>query len=706
MKTLPLSLAIAAAMGTSLSAQAEQVEQAEQTLALDTVTVSADFRNSQVQDLAEAVTVVGEDQIEARSAEHLESVLSLAPNVNFSSGSSRGRYFQIRGIGERSQFIDPVNPSVGLMIDGIDMTGLGGAATLVDVEQVEILRGPQGTRFGANALAGMINIQSKKPTKETEGFIAAKAGNYNTHSQSGAISGSITENVQGRLAISSYQTDGYMENVHLDSKNTNNIDEVVLRGKLAAQVTENTDINLTYFYTDIDNGYDAFSLDNTRTTYSDNPGSDAQESHSFAFDIKSKLSQALNLEILAATTKADVDYSYDEDWSFEGIAPGWEYASFDQYLRDYQRNSLDLRLLSGESGRIFSDSTDWVVGIYGFTRQEDLSRSVFRTNTGENRDSKRIISELTNDSVSFYGELSTTLSETLQLTYGARVERWASEYQENRIPDEEKSEVLGGGKITLEYLMSSEHLAYASLSRGYKAGGINTDPEIDEENRTFDTEFNNTFELGLKSGLLSDTLRTRIAAFYVDRKNQQTKNSFLIVEGNDRTFKDYVGNTDKSRNYGFELESDWDITERVNWQLSLGYLKTELGEYTYESEYYGVYEQEGRQQAHAPEYSLATGLNITIIEGLVFTAESEAKDEYYFSDSHNLKSEEYVLWHARIAYEQENYSLAVYGRNLTDRDYEVRGFGFGNDPRDEYSSFGHVQYGEPRLVGIEARYSF
>jgi outer membrane receptor protein involved in Fe transport len=706
MKTLPLSLAIAAAMGTSISAQAEQVEQTEQALALDTVTVSADFRNSQVQDLAEAVTVVGEDQIEARSAEHLESVLSLAPNVNYSSGSSRGRYFQIRGIGERSQFIDPVNPSVGLMIDGIDMTGLGGAATLVDVEQVEILRGPQGTRFGANALAGMINIQSKKPTKETEGFIAAKAGNYNTHSQSGAISGSITENVQGRLAISSYQTDGYMENVHLDSKNTNNIDEVVLRGKLAAQVTENTDINLTYFYTDIDNGYDAFSLDNTRTTYSDNPGSDAQESHSFAFDIKSKLSQALNLEILSATTKADVDYSYDEDWSFEGIAPGWEYASFDQYLRDYQRNSLDLRLLSGESGRIFSESTDWVVGIYGFTRQEDLSRSVFRTNTGENRDSKRIISELTNDSVSFYGELSTTLSETLQLTYGARVERWASEYQENRIPDEEKSEVLGGGKITLEYLMSSEHLAYVSLSRGYKAGGINADPEIDEENRTFDTEFNNTFELGLKSGLLNDTLQTRIAAFYVDRKNQQTKNSFLIVEGNDRTFKDYVGNTDKSRNYGFELESDWDITERVNWQLSLGYLKTELGEYTYESEFYGVYEQEGRQQAHAPEYSLATGLNITIIEGLVFTAEGEAKDEYYFSDSHNLKSEEYVLWHARIAYEQENYSLALYGRNLTDRDYEVRGFGFANDPKDEYSSFGHVQYGEPRLVGIEARYTF
>ena len=102
---------------------------------LGTQTVTADFRNTDVQQLPEAVTVVDSEQIEARSAEHLEQILSFAPNVNFSSGSSRGRYYQIRGIGERSQFIDPVNPSVGLLIDGIDMTGLGAAATLFDVQQ-------------------------------------------------------------------------------------------------------------------------------------------------------------------------------------------------------------------------------------------------------------------------------------------------------------------------------------------------------------------------------------------------------------------------------------------------------------------------------------------------------------------------------------------------------------------------------------------
>ena len=143
----PLALAV------SLTARAESVE-------LDAVTVTADFRQSEIQVLPEAVTVVGEAQIEQRNGVYLDEVLALAPNVNSASGSSRGKYFQIRGIGERSQFVEPLNPSVGTYIDGLDFTGFAGAATLLDVQQVEVLLGSQGTRFGANSLAGVINIRS------------------------------------------------------------------------------------------------------------------------------------------------------------------------------------------------------------------------------------------------------------------------------------------------------------------------------------------------------------------------------------------------------------------------------------------------------------------------------------------------------------------------------------------------------------------
>ena len=640
--------------------------------------------------------------------------------MNFSSGASRGRFYQIRGIGERSQFIDPVNPSVGLVIDGIDTTGLGGAATLFDVQQVEILRGPQGTRFGANALAGMINIRSNDPTKETEGYLSARAGNYDSYGLGGAVSGSLGDNAQGRLAVQGFQSDGYIDNIWLDRDDTNNIDEVIARGKLAFQLSEDTDVGVTYLYADIDNGYDAFSLDNTRKTYSNEPGVDAQDTNAIALNLNSALSNAVQMETVLTGSWSDVEYSYDEDWAYgeytwlpddptytpdpcdvsQGpcLADFDGYSSFDQYLRDYDRQSADVRLLSGPDGRIFGDSTDWVAGIYAMQRNEDLTRNYTYD--------PQFTSELASASLAAYGELNSDLSSALRLITGLRVENWSNDFEDSNGLNKNTDETLVGGRITLEALLSDEHLAYVTLARGYKAGGVNNEPILDDELRIFDAEINHSLELGLKSSLLVDSLKTRIAAFYIDRTNQQIKNSFSYTEDGAPKFKDYIGNTKKGKNYGFEIESDWDITNRLNWELSYGYLITEIGEYTYESEYYGVFVQDGRQQAHAPQYSAATAITYDLTDALSVRLGSETKDSFYFSDSHDLKSESYVLWNARVALTQPTYELALYGRNLTDRDYEVRGFGFGNDPRDGYASYGYVQYGEPLTYGLEGKLYF
>ena len=697
---LPLSLAITSAISTAMltSASAISAEPAESSIELDAVTVSADFRDTNVQELPEAVTVIGTNQIQSRSAQHLESVLSFAPNVNFSSGASRGRYFQIRGIGERSQFIDPVNPSVGLMIDGIDMTGLGGAATLMDIEQVEVLRGPQGTRFGANALAGMINIKSNDATKETEGYVAAKVGNYNTHSESAAISGSIADNVQGRLAINSFQSDGYMENEYLDKENTNNLDEVVVRGKLAVQLSENTNVGLTYFYADIDNGYDAFSLEKNRKTYSDDPGVDTQDTDAVSLFIDSKLSDVIQLEAEFTGSWTQAEYSYDDDWSYPGIALGWEYKAYDQYLRDSDRSSADIRILSGEKGRIFSGSSDWVVGVYLLQREEGLTRNYeYIPNQFE--------STLKTSSTAMYGEINTDLNDTLRLITGLRVENWISNYDDNSLVEGEVDEVLIGGKITLESMLNINHLAYVSLARGYKAGGTNTDPDISEKNREYETEFNNAVELGLKSSMFNDELTTRLSAFYIQRKNQQVKSSYSYLENGTPRFQDYLANAAEGKNYGLELESNLDITSNLNWSLSAGYLFTEFVDYTYENDD-GIFNKNGRAQAHAPEYSFTSSIRYSLTPALSFGLEAESKDKFYYSDSHDEQSAAYALLHARIEYSRSNYSFALYGRNITNRDYAVKGYYFGIDPRLEYADEKQEQLGAPRLVGIEGRYNF
>ena len=120
--------------------------------------------------------------------------LASTPNVNFSSGASKAKYIQIRGIGERKQFVTPINPSVGVISDGIDYSQSTLGLNLFDVKQVEVLRGPQGTTFGANGMAGVVNVQSNEPTNDAGGRIETTIGNYNSKAVGIMINAPIIEN--------------------------------------------------------------------------------------------------------------------------------------------------------------------------------------------------------------------------------------------------------------------------------------------------------------------------------------------------------------------------------------------------------------------------------------------------------------------------------------------------------------------------------
>ena len=129
-------------------------------ITLDPIIVGADFRAKKLSEVSNSVTVIGEEEVYDKSSQTLIETLAVEPNVNFSAGASKAKYIQIRGIGERSQFETPVNPSVGLIVDGIDFSNIALGVGMFDLKQIEILRGPQGTKFGANGMAGVINVQS------------------------------------------------------------------------------------------------------------------------------------------------------------------------------------------------------------------------------------------------------------------------------------------------------------------------------------------------------------------------------------------------------------------------------------------------------------------------------------------------------------------------------------------------------------------
>ena len=130
---------------------------------LEEVIVTATLREQSLLETPVSITVLNERTLQDAGRQHFEDVLAAVPNLNWAGGTSRPRFFQIRGIGEREQYEGAPNPSVGFLIDDIDFSGIGMPATTFDVGRIEVLRGPQGMRYGANALAGLIVLRGQDP---------------------------------------------------------------------------------------------------------------------------------------------------------------------------------------------------------------------------------------------------------------------------------------------------------------------------------------------------------------------------------------------------------------------------------------------------------------------------------------------------------------------------------------------------------------
>ncbi|MFC3094989.1 TonB-dependent receptor [Alteromonas sediminis] len=696
-------------------AQAETVdEQAD----VERIIVTADFRDSALSDVANSVSVFDQSVLERRQANHLQQVLNLAPNVNYSEGASRGRFFQIRGIGERSQFIDPVNPSVGLIIDGIDFTGLGLAASTLDIQQVEVFRGPQGTLYGANALAGLISLKSNEPSADMYSQLGIELSQYGGQVIDLVNSAAVNENLGYRVAARKQKSDGFIQNTFLGRDDTNDIDETTFRGKLNILAADDLSVELVAFYLDADNGYDAFSLRNTRVTTSDQPGTDKQRSKAAATTVTYTAPSAFSVEALVSFANTDSEYSFDEDWSNTGefSADLFPYSSADSYQRDRNNLTADVRLISSETATLFGDNIDWVLGVYYREDNEDLLRIRFADLQFDGGFSNQFDTE----NLALYGQVSHHLSERFTVTTGLRLERRKADYADSVGVARDTSENAWGGKLVLEYRANPDVLVYGLVSRGYKSGGVNgqiisaaaLNDAIPESTFTFETETLLNAEVGVKGAWFDGALTSQISAFYQDRKDAQVGQSIFNPE--DFSFDEYLGNA-PAKAHGVEIESVLRAADNVELYASVGWLNAEFGEFSsfahVDAQSTGVaFDMNGRDIAQAPRYQFAFGSNIYFFERLWLNVEVEGKDDYFFSNTHNDKSEAYELVNMRLNYQFDQWQVSVWGRNLTDEDVQTRGFffsnDFGNNPGNGYAPEPYYQLAEPRIFGVSASIEF
>ena len=668
--------------------------QVDSSIVLEEIIVNADYRQSKANDISSSVTVLDANLIQQKNAQHLEDILFNAPNVNFSSGASRARFYQIRGIGERGQFSEPLNSSVGVIIDGVDFSGIGNAALLYDVEQVEVLLGPQGTRYGSNALAGLINLQSKAPTNETSYGLQLEKANHNSSGLAGYLSGSVSKQLRYRLSAQNLKSDGFNTNQFL-LQETNQRDEGIVRGKLDWSLSDYVQLAVTASTIDIDNGYDAFSLDNVRDTLSDQPGFDRQQSDILSTKLSLTQFEQFKVEALFGYADSETEYAYDEDWVFSGFHP-WGYSSTDQYFRDRETASAELRFVSSDSGLISSDISDWVFGLYSLQQEVDLRRVY--TFLPADFSSKYDINRF-----AVYGEINFDLNNNWSLSLGFRGENFDATYFDSNAVNFSPDENLYGGKLTLNYRTLRNSLLYASISRGYKTGGFNTDGSLDSDLREFNAEELMNYEFGFKGTLYNDQLQTQLALFFMDRDDVQISSSVVRTRADGSSeFIDYVGNAAAGSNYGLEISAKFQATDNAVFHGSLGLLKTEYKNFINSAgDNLG-----GRQQAHAPEYQYTLGVDIRISSELELDVNIQGKDSFYFSDSHSVRSKDYNLVNASLSYSWNEWQLTLWGRNLSDEDYSVRGFFFGNDPRDNYTAKGYTQLGEPIRYGLTLNMDF
>ena len=665
---------------------------------LERIVVTGDFQRESIQTLSASASLFSKDEINQRGASYLDEMLGSTANVNFTSGASRGRYIQIRGVGLRSQFVDPINPSVGLVIDGINYSGLGGSSLLFDIDQVEIYRGPQGTRFGADGMAGMIQMESAQATADPSLKLQVGMGTYNSREAGLAASTGLTDDTSARVSYFRRKSDGYVDNLYLNEE-TQQQDEQVARFKLNSQLTEHLNTELNLHYIDINNGYDAFTLDNSRNSVADEPGQDNQQSYAIGINNTYTGFNAFDVSLNLSAIDTELLYSFDEDWVCNdasepqlcaaGLHP-WGYSSTDVYTRDRDDQSANLQ---------FNSKTgNWVAGVYYQNRDVDLEREYTWL-------ASPFASTYETSNVAVYGQVATPIGPKTTLITGLRVEQYQGDYTDSNGFIEETDDVMVGGKIALEYQVIDRTMIYTSITRGYKAGGINSealakakdeglnlDADFFQQHTSFDPEYLWSGEFGVKGSSLDDKFTLRLAAFYMHRDNIQLK--AWQVEG--QQFTGYVDNASSGSNYGLEVEGSYQLTEDLFLTGSAGYLNTEIDDFVTQS---GL-NQDGREQAQSPKYQYAFSARYNFTNELYGMIGVEGKDDYYFSDSHNSKAPSSNLVNLSLGYEADMWAVRAWARNVFDEEVPTRGFEFGNDPLDSYATHTYVQLGEPRVAGI------
>jgi len=740
MKRAPLVAAMLLAIGPS-TLMANDIG-----FVIEEIIVTAQKRAQSLQDVPLSVSAFGGDFIEQAGSANLVDLAKFTPGLNADNPARGFGVISMRGVSS-NDFGVGGDPSVGVYVDGV-YVGRGGSAVsdFLDVAQVEILKGPQGTLFGRNTAGGAISITTHQPGNEFDASVGASVGSAGYRELRAMVNlPLIDESLSLRTSIKTKRQDGWMDNA-INSDESGEVDNS--SGRLSLLWTPSDTISVTFtndwertddeamlsneliamdpatitsgavtgIFQDVQalnaalgaNVFhaDTFNLGDKKYSSNVSPGSFDRRQRGHSVKVEWDVTDSLTLTSLTAYREFDLAYSEDVDGSELDIF------QIEESAQGQETYSQEFRLNGHAEG------VDWFVGL-SFFKEDIFSRdtadfpSFGLTNIIYGAQAKT-------ESYALFSDVIWMLTDTLNLTTGLR---YSYDAKTHKVIGDKTPLGSGGAadlnfafggavlpvfddhqhenwedvspRLVLDYSLADDILLYASATKGYKSGGFNSSAATIEE-PAFGSENINSFEVGLKSSWLSDRVRVNAALFQFDYEDLQV----LTQDGLGFVIK----NAGKASASGLETDITFAVTEDLILTASAGWLNAEYDKFDD-----GGVSRAGEDLVRSPHFSGAVGVDYLLgLEGrgtLRFNASYSYVGDQIYSHSLGELGEEgsYGLLGARVTYisPDESLSISLYGDNLADEEYlsergnSGTGLGFYNGRR-----------GNPLMWGVSLDYSF
>ncbi|MGV3481579.1 MAG: TonB-dependent receptor [Sphingobium sp.] len=717
--------AIAALLAMAGQASAQDTTTGAEDQGLEDIVVTAQRRSESIQDVPVAVTAFSAQELQRANIQDVGAYFQNTPNVFITDSPVRsGNNVSSSALGLALRGISNVGgnaSSFGIYLDDFNISHIALNPHLIDMERIEVLRGPQGTYFGRNASGGVMSLNTQKPdASRFAGEANAMIGRFGTYELGGMVNVPLSDTIAIRAAGKWETSDGEFNNKH-PVGGGNGRDYKAARLSARATPTESLTIDLSYNYAKEHD--DDFGLIHTGVlsdfiksicpgvTFScpvdSNLGFYPNNRRNYAHDaplvVNNEYHIAVgriawtgeNVGVTSITGYGSAKFNRSGELDFSSVdflREGFNYDSRKSFSQELRIQSVGDKRLNWIVGAVYARDKHREGEFIAAGKQNDIGLPedfpIELSHFNQKITSKAVFAEATFD-----------VTDALSLTAGARYSHDKLDRFEDQIEFGGPLQNVRGSRsfsdvsprFAIKYAASDDVNIYGSVSKGWKSGGFELDPQRARSDFGAETLWN--YEVGVKSTLLDNHLRANLAFFYIDWSDVQVSSGVVGRDANGNIIN-YAGisNAASATSKGVELELLAAPTERLELGLNVGYLKARFDKFTDARTNFGTLDLSGKPLPKAPEWTLSTFAQYTA--PLTDSLDAFVRGEYFYTDDayttvNNIAAvmagqptfpylvKGYGKVNLRLGLENERFRVAAYVENLFDKKYYSASFDFG-----------------------------